>query len=83
MCLCAVPVILLFGSVLGASAQAVQPPPSAPRTLLVAIDTLTGSARGLTLTDDEQTCLSKLKGTVWAEYHDVRPTERMECRVPR
>jgi hypothetical protein len=62
--------------------------PSAPRTLLVAVDLASGSTRGVRVTESEEDCLGRVKmaaesETFRSEYLHVSEVERLECRAPR
>ena len=67
---------------------AASPPPEPPRTLLVAVDMVTGVVRGLVNLESEPVCLAAAKhhqplGS-WARgYYHVKTGERLDCRVPK
>lgn len=58
------------------------------RTLLVAIDMVTGAVRGLCNLESEAGCLAAAKyhqplGSWARETYHVRTGERLDCRVPK
>jgi hypothetical protein len=58
------------------------------RTLLVAIDMVTGAVRGLCNLESESGCLAAAKyhqplGSWARETYHVRTGERLDCRVPK
>jgi hypothetical protein len=58
------------------------------RTLLVAVDMVTGAVRGLVNLESEETCLGAVKihqplGSWARETYHVRTGERLDCRVPK
>lgn len=57
------------------------PPPE--RRLLVAIDMVTGAARGLQLADSEKMCLAMAGAPAWPALAQLKTGERLDCRVPK
>lgn len=58
------------------------------RTLLVAIDMVTGVVRGLCNLESEAVCLGAVRinqplGSAARHRYQVRTGERLECRVPK
>ncbi len=67
--------------------HAFDPKPPAPKTLLVAVDLLEGSARALKSLRDEEQCgrwaRDAADNGVFRSAIGGKETERFECRVPR
>jgi hypothetical protein len=71
-----------------AVAAAAPTPAPAARTLLVAVDMVTGSVRGLANVSTEEGCLAGAEHNQplgsWARgYYHVKTGERLDCRAPK
>jgi hypothetical protein len=75
---------VFFSSVVGLAVYInYTPGTSPPRRLLVAVDTLSGQARGIDLLATGDLCATVSTAPAWPALYGLKATERFECRVPK